>query len=183
MLLVKNSTANAGDLRPGFNPWVGKIPWRREWQPIHYCCLENPHGQTSLMGYKSIGSQRFEYDWSHLACMHIWKVFWNLDSSKDLRLLLLFQVWPFISWLNPWIQRPDIFIFNTLLPKQYWPCGPLIFIERTFSIILINNVFYAVGEASFWNLKFEKHKLIIDTDRRWTHHLNYHIYEYIVLAS
>ena len=19
--------------RPGFNPWVGKIPWRREWQP------------------------------------------------------------------------------------------------------------------------------------------------------
>ena len=18
--------------RPGFNPWVGKIPWRREWQ-------------------------------------------------------------------------------------------------------------------------------------------------------
>ena len=21
------------DGRPGFNPWVGKIPWRREWQP------------------------------------------------------------------------------------------------------------------------------------------------------
>ena len=19
--------------RPGFNPWVGKIPWRRKWQP------------------------------------------------------------------------------------------------------------------------------------------------------
>ena len=19
--------------RPGFNPWVGKIPWRRAWQP------------------------------------------------------------------------------------------------------------------------------------------------------
>ena len=19
--------------RPGFDPWVGKIPWRREWQP------------------------------------------------------------------------------------------------------------------------------------------------------
>ena len=86
VLLVKNSPANAGDLRPGFDPWVGKIPWRREWQPIHYSCLENPHGQRSLMGYKSIGSQRFEYDWNHLACMHIWKVFWNLNSSKDLRL-------------------------------------------------------------------------------------------------
>ena len=26
----------------GFNPWVGKIPWRRKWQPLHYSCLENP---------------------------------------------------------------------------------------------------------------------------------------------
>ena len=27
----KESTCNAG--RPGFDPWVGKIPWSREWQP------------------------------------------------------------------------------------------------------------------------------------------------------
>jgi len=25
----KESACNAG--RPGFDPWVGKIPWRREW--------------------------------------------------------------------------------------------------------------------------------------------------------
>ena len=23
--------------------WVGKIPWRRAWQPTQYSCLENPH--------------------------------------------------------------------------------------------------------------------------------------------
>ena len=28
--------------RHGFNPWVGKIPWRRKWQPIQYSCVENP---------------------------------------------------------------------------------------------------------------------------------------------
>ena len=28
--------------RPGFDPWVGKIPWRREWLPGQYSCLENP---------------------------------------------------------------------------------------------------------------------------------------------
>jgi len=28
----KESICNAGDL--GFNPWVGKIPWRRAWLPI-----------------------------------------------------------------------------------------------------------------------------------------------------
>ena len=25
-----------------FDPWVGKIPWRRAWQPQQYSCLENP---------------------------------------------------------------------------------------------------------------------------------------------
>ena len=32
--MVKNLPANAGDVRDsGFNPWVGKIPWIREWLP------------------------------------------------------------------------------------------------------------------------------------------------------
>ena len=26
----------------GFNPCVGKIPWRKKWQPIPYSCLKNP---------------------------------------------------------------------------------------------------------------------------------------------
>ena len=28
--------------RHGFDPWVGKIPCRREWPPAHCSCLENP---------------------------------------------------------------------------------------------------------------------------------------------
>ena len=37
---VKESTCNAG--RPGFNPWVGKIPWRREKAThLQYSDLEN----------------------------------------------------------------------------------------------------------------------------------------------
>ena len=28
--------------RPGFDPWVGKIPWRRKCNPLQYSCLENP---------------------------------------------------------------------------------------------------------------------------------------------
>jgi len=28
--------------RPGFDPWVGKIPWRREWIPTLVFLLENP---------------------------------------------------------------------------------------------------------------------------------------------
>ena len=28
--------------RHWFDPWVGKIPWMRAWQPTQYSCLENP---------------------------------------------------------------------------------------------------------------------------------------------
>ena len=37
--------------RPGFNPWVRKIPWRREWQPTPVFLPEESHGQRSLLGY------------------------------------------------------------------------------------------------------------------------------------
>jgi len=38
-----------------FDPWVGKIPWRREWQPTPVFLMENPHGQRSLVGYSPRG--------------------------------------------------------------------------------------------------------------------------------
>ena len=28
--------------RCGFNPWVGKIPWKRHGNPLQYSCLEKP---------------------------------------------------------------------------------------------------------------------------------------------
>ena len=34
VLVVKNLPANSRDVkRHRFDPWVGKIPWRRAWQP------------------------------------------------------------------------------------------------------------------------------------------------------
>ena len=32
-------------------PWVGKIPWRRKWQPTPTLLLGKFHGQRSLAGY------------------------------------------------------------------------------------------------------------------------------------
>ena len=37
--------------RPGFGPWVGKIPWRREWQPTPAFLPGEFHGRRSLAGY------------------------------------------------------------------------------------------------------------------------------------
>ena len=41
--------------KPVFNPWVEKIPWRREWQSTAVFLPGEFHGQTSLVGYSSWG--------------------------------------------------------------------------------------------------------------------------------
>ena len=49
------------------DPWVGKIPWRREWQPIQVLLLP----WTEEPGWlQPTGSQRVGYDWSDLTCTH-----------------------------------------------------------------------------------------------------------------
>ena len=53
--MVKNLPASAGDARdvgliPGFDPWVGKIPWSRKWQPTPVFLPGKFHGQRSLVG-------------------------------------------------------------------------------------------------------------------------------------
>ena len=41
--------------RHGFNPWVGKIPWRRTWQPTSVFLPGKAHGQRSLVGCSLVG--------------------------------------------------------------------------------------------------------------------------------
>ena len=41
--------------RPGLNPWLGKVPWRREWQSTPVLLLGEFHGQRSLVGYSLWG--------------------------------------------------------------------------------------------------------------------------------
>ena len=48
---VKNLPANAGDImRHWFNPWVRKIPWRRQWLPTPVFLPGESPGQKSLTG-------------------------------------------------------------------------------------------------------------------------------------
>ena len=49
--MVKNLPANTGDQRCGFDPWVRKIPWRREWLPTLVFLPGESHGQRNLVGY------------------------------------------------------------------------------------------------------------------------------------
>ena len=46
--------------RPSFSPWVGKIPWRREWLPVPVFLPGGFHGQRSLAGYRPWGHKESE---------------------------------------------------------------------------------------------------------------------------
>ena len=41
--------------RYGFNPWVGKIPWIRKWQPTPVFFPGEFHGQRSPVGCSPVG--------------------------------------------------------------------------------------------------------------------------------
>ena len=55
--MVKNLSAMQ---ESQIDSWVGKIPWRREWQPILVFLPRKSHRQESL------GSQRIGYDLAHV---------------------------------------------------------------------------------------------------------------------
>ena len=44
----------------GFDPWVGKIPWRREWLPTPVFVPGEFHGQRSLAGYSPRGRKELD---------------------------------------------------------------------------------------------------------------------------
>ena len=43
--------------RCGFDPWVGKMPWKRKWQPTPIFLPGKPHVQRRLVDYSPWGSQ------------------------------------------------------------------------------------------------------------------------------
>jgi len=60
-LVVENPPADAGNRRCGFDPWVGKIPRRRAWQPTPVLAWRIP-GTEEPGRLQSTGSKRVGYD-------------------------------------------------------------------------------------------------------------------------
>ena len=53
----KEPSANAGDR---LHPWVGKVPWRRAWQPTPVFLSRESHSQKSLAGYGPYGQKELD---------------------------------------------------------------------------------------------------------------------------
>ena len=94
--------------RPGFNPWFGKISWRRKWQSTPVLLWRKSHGQRSLVGYSPWG--RKESDTTER--LHFGSF---LTISTVHRLKILFLSFLF-SWNRYWSQR------RTLNMTIYYTC-------------------------------------------------------------
>ena len=58
-LVVKEPTCQCWRYKScGFYPWIGKIPWRRAWQPTPVFLPGESHGQRSLVGYSPLGCKK-----------------------------------------------------------------------------------------------------------------------------
>ena len=57
-MVSKEYACNVGGL--GFDLWVGKIPWRREWLPTPIFLPVEFHGQRSVTGYSPWGPKELD---------------------------------------------------------------------------------------------------------------------------
>ena len=82
--------------RPRFNPWVGKIPWRRKWQPIPVFLPGESHGRRSLVGYSPRGRKESDTtEHLHFTSLH----FTSLESPLDCKEIKLVYSKGNQSWI------------------------------------------------------------------------------------
>ena len=68
--------------RPRFNPWIGKIPCSRKWQPTPAYLPGKSHGQRSLAGYSPwVHRQTGLSDFHFTSYMYIYIYIWTILSN------------------------------------------------------------------------------------------------------
>ena len=75
--------------RHRFDPWVGKIQWRRKWQPIPVFLPEELHGQRSLAGYSPWGCKVL--DTIERLTQHNEMVSWSINPMPSTSKIITFK--------------------------------------------------------------------------------------------
>ena len=132
--------------RPGFDPWIGKIPWRRAWQPSPVFLLgESP--RTEEPGcLQSMGLQRVGQDWAtkHSTGMGpgVGPEGWLSWSVHPLGSALYRVYAQYPAFAPRTLLLLGVLVFLCLLfiicPK--YPCTPVIFSPLEFLCILFAQV-------------------------------------------
>ena len=104
--------------RPGFDPWVGKILWRRKWQPTPILLPGKPHGWRSLVSYSPWGckeldkTERLHFEsifWGSLFYMHAQKLFLTISCLGLLNVKMSLLV-----------KRVNLLVPSDYIVHKYW---------------------------------------------------------------
>ena len=90
--------------RPGFDPWAGKIPWRRDSLPTAVFCMENSmdciiHGVTKSWIQLNNFHFHFTFNWASLIGQSVK----NLPAVQETRVRSLVRK---IPWRRKWQPTP-----------------------------------------------------------------------------
>ena len=96
-----------------FDPWVGKIPWRRKWLPAPVFLPGKSHGQRSLAGYSPRDLKRVGHNWASLVAQTVkrlpamwetWVLFLGQEDPLEKEMAIHSST---LAWKIPWTQEPD----------------------------------------------------------------------------
>ena len=92
MTIIVGSCLQCG--RPRFDPWVGKIPWRRKRQPTPVFMPGKSHGPSSLVSYSPWGRKESDTtEQLHFTSLH------HFRSS---------QIYTFWHPRTFWLKKPEV---------------------------------------------------------------------------
>ena len=111
----------------GFNPWVRKIPWKREWQPTPVFLPGKSHEWRSLAGPSPWGRKESDTTERLTHTMEGKKIQFHFKEMKKFELFLKMQLTKFLhfmarTWLcdHPYLQEVLSDRKFYLGPLQLW---------------------------------------------------------------
>ena len=74
--------------KPGFHPWVGKMPWRRKWQPTPVFLPGKSYGQRNLAGYSPWGHKESDMSEHEHKLLTMWfdPFMWVVEDLENLKI-------------------------------------------------------------------------------------------------
>ena len=129
--VVKNVPTSRRCKRCGFDPWVGKILWRRKWQPTAVFLPGESHGQRSLTGYSPWGYKRVGH---------------NLAKHS-----LVLKTMYFMCYVNiPWFYLSFFFFINVAQKMKH---------ERWIVLPANESISWEPAGSGYWAETFFKWKV------------------------
>ena len=98
------------------HPWVGKIPWRREWLPTRVLLLPGEfHGQRSLAGYSPWDHKESDMtEWLTFSLLSVDQFSSQSDFKASLSFFFFFGLFKNSATAN-WSQMYSAFQFHILI--------------------------------------------------------------------